>query len=61
MVAEHFDEPALGRPRRAIVARYAELLDEDGQTEEARKWAQAALKSFGEDPAATAWAEDFLA
>lgn len=61
MVAEHFDEPALGRPRRAIVARYAELLDEDGQTEEARKWAQAALKSFGEDPAATAWAEDYLA
>ena len=61
VVAEHFDEPALGRSRRSIVARYAELLDEDGQSEEARKWAQATLKSFGEDPAATAWAEDFLA
>ncbi|GAB3645593.1 hypothetical protein GCM10028833_05760 [Glycomyces tarimensis] len=58
-LVEHFDEPALGHPRRAIVARYAQLLDEDGQTEEARRWARTALKSFGEAPEATAWAEAY--
>ncbi|WP_449267467.1 adenylate/guanylate cyclase domain-containing protein [Glycomyces rhizosphaerae] len=59
-LAAHYDEPSLGRPRRAIVARYARLLDEDGQVEAARKWAQATLKSFGEDPESTAWAEGYL-
>ncbi len=60
-LAEHYDEPSLGRPRRAIVARYAQLLDEDGRFDEARCWAATALKSFGEAPEATAWAEDYAA
>jgi class 3 adenylate cyclase/tetratricopeptide (TPR) repeat protein len=59
-LAAHYDEPSLGRPRRAIVARYARLLDEDGRPEEAVKWAGIALKSFGEDPEATAWAARYL-
>ncbi|GAB3224884.1 hypothetical protein GCM10027447_13910 [Glycomyces halotolerans] len=60
-LVEHYDEPALGHPRRAIVAAYARLLDEDGRADEARHWARTALKSFGEDPASTAWAEAHLA
>ncbi|WP_168801639.1 adenylate/guanylate cyclase domain-containing protein [Glycomyces buryatensis] len=60
-LAEHWDEPSLGYPRRAIVARYARLLDESGRREEAEKWAALVPKSFGEDPAATAWAEQYLA
>ncbi|WP_198587159.1 adenylate/guanylate cyclase domain-containing protein [Glycomyces xiaoerkulensis] len=60
-LAEHYDEPSLGYPRRAIVARYARLLDQEGRTEQARRWARTVLKSFGEDPGATAWAEDYLA
>ncbi|HEX2143875.1 MAG TPA: hypothetical protein VHG10_05115 [Glycomyces sp.] len=59
-LAVHYDVPSLGLPRRAIVARYARLLDEDGQVDEARKWAATALKSFGEDPESTAWAENHL-
>ncbi|WP_218126549.1 adenylate/guanylate cyclase domain-containing protein [Glycomyces sambucus] len=59
-LAAHYDEPSLGRPRRAIVARYARLLDEDGRPDEAAEWAGIALKSFGEDPEATAWAAHYL-
>lgn len=58
-LVEHYDEPSLGHPRRAIVARYAQLLDEDGRTRDAEHWAGIALKSFGEAPAATAWAEEY--
>ncbi|WP_162181691.1 tetratricopeptide repeat protein, partial [Glycomyces tenuis] len=58
-LAEHYDEPALGHPRRAIVARYARLLEEDGRTEEAKRWARTVQKSFGEAPAPTAWAEAY--
>lgn len=49
IAAEQFNDPALMYSRRRAVARYAQLLLQDGQKQAAREWALRALDAPGED------------
>ncbi|GAA4916723.1 AAA ATPase-like protein [Stackebrandtia albiflava] len=55
-VSKAYTSPALLYSRRRVVARYAQLLLEDGQHDAARRWALRALRAPGEDAASEEFA-----
>ena len=56
-LSREYTSPALLYPRRRVVARYAQLLHEDGRVAEAEKWARRALTAPGEDASSAAFVE----
>ncbi|WP_051462712.1 adenylate/guanylate cyclase domain-containing protein [Haloglycomyces albus] len=59
-LVQQWEEPSLGWPRNRIVARYAQLLDDLGDFEEGRYWAEKTLEAAGEDDQANRWATERL-